>query len=299
MYFQYGTADPEEQYGVRGGRFAYMRIRIISRYNSPLKNILLSFASAVVGAYAAMCVFWIVTGMKYNAVVCCKAYAWAYIVIFTAFLAVSAVMFVSRERELEKLTDTVYSQDFSDEYFRRLKRYIGGLGNEKNILLYASCCAEGGRYKECRSVLRQADFAALSPRGQEEYFNIMLYSALLEGDLTLANEIYARSRHYFDRATMRRRSGSVLHTLAVLRLADGDIENAGRLFTAAGKHKSTSLRFECDIGLGRCMLMSGDRAGAKSMCYSAADKACGLSQAKRLRELMLDVEKAYGQSGTT
>ncbi|MBQ8108133.1 MAG: hypothetical protein IJ129_05240 [Ruminococcus sp.] len=274
-----------------------MKLRVISKYNSLVKNILLSFASSVVGAYMIMCGVWLITGMRYDALKCVYVYIYAFWGMLCAFVGASVIFTVKRKQELEEVTKHYEEHGSDDEYFTLLKKYLGEPLSNSKLLLYASCHLEGGRYAEGRRVLKQIDFAKLSADDQEEYFNICLYSAVLEKNKELANDIYFKARHYFDRAVMYGKNRYILHTLGMLCLLNGNLENAYTLFMSAMKERNVSLRCECDIGLGHCFLQSGDLASAKEMCYTAAEQAVTRSQAIRLKELMIAVEDAYRRAG--
>lgn len=273
-----------------------MKLHVISKYNSLAKNLLLSLASSVVGAYGLMCLVWVVTGLKYNALTCVKIYLVCDLLLLAGLFAVSCAFSYQRKKELDRITDRYAQFGSDDEYFRMLKAYMGEPLSDSKLLLYASCHLEGGRYADSRKVLENIDFSKLDADEQEEYFNICLYSAILENNKELANDIYFKARHYFDRAVMAGKNRYILHTLGMFCLMNGKLENAYTLFMSAMRERNVSLKCECDIGLGHCYLASGDKESAKEMCYTAAEQAVTRSQAMRIRELMILVEEEYRKS---
>lgn len=278
-----------------GGGEAVLRLMMLSKYNSLARNLSLGLASAMVGAYGIMSVFWLVTGMRFNAFFCCRVYLWAYAVLTAVMTVISFSIAFRRQEEFDRIIEHGSQKGYDDEYFRMLEEHMGGLDSDRKIMLYASCLIEGGRYAESREIVRRVDFGSLSAGEQNEYFNICLYSALMEGKLELANEIYAKARAYFDRATLKRGNGNIVHTLGELCFANGRYENAQRLFETARREKNAVLRCECDIGICKCRLAQGDIRGAKDLCFAVAEEASTRHQAQRLRELMKEVEKDFGE----
>ncbi|MBQ8965645.1 hypothetical protein [Ruminococcus sp.] len=272
-----------------------MKLLKIERTNSLPVNLIHSLAYGSVLAYIIMAGAWFIGGMRLSLVQCWSLWVVCMTVIFCLFGTFAAYLDIRKHLEIEELAQHRLTKGYDDEYFQRLQEFLGGELDDSRLLTFASMYLEGGRYADCRRQLEELDFAKLSSAEQEEYFNICLYSAVLEGDTELANDIYRKARRYFDRAVMGRRGGYVLHTLAMLCLLNGRYDNAYRLFQSAMQVRDDSLRCECCLGLGRLYLMSSDRASAKDMCYAAADLVETRAQAVRLKELMLQVEKAYGR----
>ena len=273
-----------------------MRIIRIKRANSLFVNLLHSMSYAALLGYLIMGISWLVSDMRLTMVQCWNIWVIALAVIFCILATVSAVIDIRKHIELDELSCHRLRKGYDDEYFAKLKSFLGEEIDESRNLAFASMYLEGGRYEDCRRQLEKINFRILTSSEQEEYFNICLYSAILEGDAKLANDIYTKARRYFDRAVMGRRSGFTLHTLGMLCLLNGRPENAFRLFQSAMRQNDDGLRCECCIGLGKVYLMSGDKGSAKDMCYAAADLVETRAQAVRLKQLMLDVEKAYGRT---
>lgn len=270
-----------------------MKLLTISRRRPFTINIIMSLASSVAGAYAVMCVFWLGTGMRYGLKTCMDVCLKSYLVLFTLMTVMSIVFFIDRKKRLRELAHRLKLFGCDDEYLRMLRDYMGDDIDDSQSLIFASCCLECGQYGDCRKALEKIDFRSLSSAEQDEYFNIYLFSAILDDDAELANDIYRKARHYFDRAVQRRHNGFVLHTLGMLCYINGRLENAYRLFNSAMRENSDSLKCECCIGMGLVYLASGDKEGAKEMCFVAAELAQTRSHALRLRELMIMVENAY------
>lgn len=253
---------------------------------------------AIVLGYGIMSVVWLATGLKHNAVYCLNIFTAAVLILFTASAVSSAVLCVMRRSELNSIIDRMTrckSVPERQELIERLAYYMDG-NVDYCRYVYASCCLDNGRYAECREIVSQTDISKLSCSEQEECFNFCLYSALLEEKYELAEEIYAGSKHYFDRATMRKGCGAILHTFGLLCLAEGKYDNAETLFKKAGKERKHSLKCECDLGLAQLSLKRGDWQSAREYCKSAAVNTETFSQADRLKKAMQAVERLYIES---
>ena len=272
-----------------------MRLMKISRANSLVLNLMHSLAYASVLGYIVMAAAWFISGLRLSMLMCWNIWVIALTALFCILGTVSAVIDIRKHLELEELARHRLTKGYDDEYFEHLQNFLGGELDDSRKLTFASIYLEGGRYPECRRQLEQINFSALMCAEQEEYFKICLYSAVLEGNAELANDIYRKARRYFDRAVAGRRGGYILHTLGMLCLMNGRVENAFRLFQSAMRFHDDSLRCECCLSLGQVYLVSGDRESAKDMCYAAADLVETRAQALRLKELMLEVEWAYGK----
>ena len=270
-----------------------MKLLSISRRKTLTVNIVMSLASAVVGAYMIMCAYWLVTGMRYGLKNCMSIWLYSYIILFVLMVILSVYFCIDRRKRILDMAQHSRIHGCDEKYFEMLRDYLGDGPDESQSLVYASCCLESGQYSDCRKALQKVDFKSLTGSEQNEYFNICLYSAILDNEIELANDIYRKARHYFDRAVMNRHNGCILHTLGMLCYVNGRLENAYRLFKSALRTGDDSLRCECSIGIGLVYLASGDKEGAKEMCYVAAELAQTRSHALRLRELMMMVENAY------
>ena len=272
-----------------------MRILRINRSNSLVVNLLHSAAYAAVLGYIIMAASWFISGMRLSIVGCWNVWVISLTGMFCILGTVSAFIDISKHLELDELARHRLTKGYDDEYFERLKAFIGGELDDSRLLTFASMYIEAERYSDCREQLEKIDFSRLNSAEQEEYFNICLYSAVLEGNAELANDIYRKAHRYFDRAVMCRRGGHIMHTLGMLCLMNGRLENAYRLFNSAMRLHDDGLRCECCLSLGKVYLLSGDRSAAKDMCYAAADLVETRAQASRLKELMIEVERAYGR----
>lgn len=270
-----------------------MKFLKLSKSNSMIMNLLHSFSHGVVGGYVLMVLIWFISGMRLTLQQCCSIWIICVTSIFCILATISAILDARKHMELEELARHRLTKGYDDEYFELVRKFIGGELDESDKLTFASMYLEGGRYEDCRRQLEKINFKRLRSTDQEEYFNICLYSAVLEGNAELANDIYAKARRYFDRAVMGRRGGFVMHTLGMLCLLNGKHDNAYRLFHSAMQLRDDGLRCECCLGLGKVYLASGDKSSAKDMCFAAAELVETYAQAVKLRELMIEVEEAY------
>ena len=272
-----------------------MKLMKITRANSLIVNLFYSLSFSSVIGYILMAAAWFISGMRLDLVQCSGLWIIFLVVLFIILGTICAVIDILKHIQLQKLAEHRLTKGYDDEYFDMLRRFIGGELTDSQQLYFASSYLEGERCEDCREQLKKLNFKALDSSEQEEYFNICLYSAILEGNKELANDIYAKARKYFDRAVMGRRCGYVLHTLGLLCYLNGRSDNAARLFESAMRSHDYSLRCECCLGLGRIYLDRGERSEAKDMCYEAAQLVETRSQAVHLKQLMMDVEKAYGK----
>lgn len=276
-----------------------MRLMKISRANSLMVNLLHSASYAMVCGYIIMMVIWLIYDMRLSIIQCFDIWILAIISIFVGLGTVSAFIDIMKNVELDELARHRLTMGYDDEYYRKLAEFSRVNDSGSGTIFMASMYLEGGRFEDCRAKLREIDFKELTGSEQDEYFNVCLYSAILEGNRELANDIYRKAQRYFDRAVMGKRSGFILHTLGILCLMNGRTENAFRLFQSAMRQNDDGLQCECCIGLGKVYLISGDKASAKDMCYAAAELVETRAQAVRLKELMIEVEEAYGRPHDT
>ncbi len=274
-----------------------MNLMKIRRANSLPVNLLHSTAYASVLGYIIMAAAWFISGMRLSMIQCWSIWLISLTVLFCILGTISAAIDIRKHLDLERLARHRLTHGYDDEYFNMLSVFLGGELTDSRRLTYASMYLEGERYEDCRRQLREIDFAHLSTAEQEEYFNICLYSAVLEGNVGLANDIYRKARRYFDRAILARRGGFVMHTLGMLCLLNGRQDNAFKLFNSAMQYRDDGLKCECFLGLGQLYLLSRDNESAKDMCYAAADLVETRAQAKRLKTLMMGVEDAFRKQG--
>ena len=270
-----------------------MELMKIKRGNSLAVNLLHSISYASVFGYIIMSAAWLISGMRISMIQCWSIWIICLTVIFCILGTISAVIDVRKNMELDRLAEHRLKLGYDDEYFNMLNAFLGGEVTDSRRLTFASMYLEGERYEDCRRQLRELDFSRLTTAEQEEYFNICLYSAVLEGNIELANDIYRKARRYFDRAILARRGGFVMHTLGMLCMLNGRLDNAFRLFNSAMHFRDDGLKCECFLGLGQLYLLSRDEESAKDMCYAAADLVETRAQAKRLKTLMMGVEDAF------
>lgn len=259
------------------------------------KELLLSISGAFVLGYVGMCVFWAVTGFKYGIATCFEAYKYIFAVMLAVLVIRAVLVSVIRNSRLNSLESYADENGYDDTYYLALQKYmnVSDKCNTAQNLRLAAAFTEYGNYSGSREVLKRTDFKSLEADEQNEYFNILLYGALLEKDISLANDIYGKAKLYFDRALMKGKNGNTLHTIGLLCLENCAYNQAESFFFKARLEKDNNLRCECDLCLGRLYLETHRKEFAKRVCYNAADEVCTKKQAEGLKQLMINVEKAY------
>lgn len=254
-------------------------------------------AAALAGGYIIMCLYWLFTGCKYGAPICLDFFLKASCLLFLvggAANIISASLSIAKIRRLDRLYEKLGT---SDSYYEQLTKTLSGRKgiSDEGLLSLASAYLSGERYEECYGTLEKISFDKLSAAGQSNYFNILLYGKLMEGDVKAANEIYRSSRHYFDRSLTMRRHGHILHTLGVLEYANGRYAKAEGYFnTAKGESgRDVSLLCDCDLYLGLCYLKTGRTEYARQAAIRAAGETDDCRQEENLKKLMKLVENAY------
>lgn len=271
--------------------------------NGVLKTVGLTGAAALAGGYIIMCLYWLFTGCKYGAMVCLDFFLKTSCLIFIAGGAaniISASLSIAKIRRLDRLYEKLGA---SDSYYEQLRMTLSGRKgiSDEGLLSLASAYLSGERYEECYRTLEEISFEKLTAAGQSNYFNILLYGKLMEGDVRTANGIYRSSRHYFDRALTMKRHGHILHTLGVLEYANGRYARAEGYFNSAKGESGgdISLRCDCDLYLGLCYLKTDRKEYARQAAICAAGETDDPRQEINLKKLMRLVENAYKEKGET
>lgn len=259
------------------------------------RELSIAFSGALVLGYIGMCAFWLVTGMKYSINPCLDVYLYGFLIFLTFLIFRAVLVTIVRKKKEEELNIYIAENGINDDAYKKIQSFLGikndSVGSEN--LKLAAVCSEHGDFEKCRKTLEKTDFENLEAFEQDEYFNILLYGALLDENIMLANDIYRKSKLYFDRSLLKGRNGNVLHTIGLLCYKNGAYNQAESIFFKARLEKDKSLRCECDLCLGKLYLDTGRKEFAKRVCYNTADEICTQKQAERLRQLMIDVEDAY------
>ncbi|MGN0594921.1 MAG: tetratricopeptide repeat protein, partial [Hominimerdicola sp.] len=251
----------------------------------------------VIIGFCIMCVYWLCTGMKYNLFGCLRAFIPAFAAVFAFLITATVYYAVYSSKKRKELISFKEKNGFCDEYYKKVKQYLGTKGklSASKLLYLASAYAEGERYEECADTLKRIRFSHLNSSQQNEYFNIMLYNSLLKGDIEASEKIYISSMHYFERAMLGKNSAHIKHTLGLFYYAKGELAKAENYFiNAKATTKNKSLAGDCDLYLGLCYLKTNRREYAKQCAVEASKEITEYSQKINLRKLMILVEKAYG-----
>ena len=243
------------------------------------KNPLKAEMEICVFSFFSMCVIWIVTGFRFDIAVCLKIFFCIFIALSVVFFGYYSFFDYKTDCEASELAEYYEKNGFDDFCFEQLEKLIakidGGKPDGENRLFLASVCAKNKKHDKCREILDETDFEELDDRMQNEFFNIHLYNALLEGDISLAEEIYRRASFYFDRAMMRkniRKSPEIAHTIGTLEFSRGNFEKADELFLKARYYGKKELRCECDLSLAWSKLNQGDFFQA-DVCIKKCEKS--------------------------
>lgn len=246
---------------------------------------------------SAMCVKWLICGMnlKPNAAADTLRY-WS---LLSAMILSTALIVVLIYKEVlnSKVRRIMSQQGVTPELLLMLKKRVDNAKRADiksyRMLILASYLTEGGYYSECFDLLREIRPENLSKQVCEEYFNIWVYSKLMQGDITAADAIYNKYKAYFDRARMRDGNMPVLHTLGVLQYAKGDYTQA-ESFLVQAKNAAASKQSacECNLYLGLCYLKTGRAHYAKAAAAEAAKQAVTVYQRENLAKLVKLTEKA-------
>lgn len=259
---------------------------------NPIKGVTGIFAAS----FFIMCVFWIITGFRFNAKICLRVDMAAFIILCMSYICYCLIFSIRQRARLEKLSEHAFNYGYDDEYYNMamdiLKKENGEQVTDSSRLILAAAYAEGMRAEKCRAVLKEIDFIKLSNSEQEQYFNIMLYNALLDKDLPLAEEIYRRASFYFDRAIFSRKSGDIIHTIGTLKYAQGKFPEAEKYFLDAKRFHGKRLKCECDLSLAQCCIQAGKTEEARKYMLKAAKNIGDRKQAAMLQTLINKTEKA-------
>ena len=258
------------------------------------KEIVISFW----GAVFLTALLRLIIGPSFLLTHCIKYGSLIMIAIMTVFLIIPIVQLIKLRKKNTRAVRILTEEGVTPELLRIVQESIRDSESEEETaaskLTMASILSEGGFYDRCFETLAEVDFHSLSQAGQEEYFNIYVYTNLMLGDTAAARAIYDRTSMFFDRARMRRRSMAVLHTLGVLSYAEGDIAEAENYFMqarAASKDKASLC--DCEMFLSLCYMKEGRAPQAASAARAAASHAVTFYQKRNVEGLRAKLEAAY------
>ncbi|MBR6102026.1 MAG: hypothetical protein IKP95_06350 [Ruminococcus sp.] len=263
-------------------------------FTSLTKEIVISFWGSVL----FVVVFWMITGRALVLSECIQYGCAALLVLLSFFLLLSVISLIRLRRKNILASRTLREQGVTPWLIGFLWESIDSAVSDGDRasaqLVMASVLSEGGFYDRCFEILAGINFHDLSQAGQEEYFNIYVYTNLMLGDAAAARQIYDRTSMYFDRARMRRHPMAVLHTLGVLSYAEGDISGAENYFMqarAASRDKASLC--ECEMFLSLCYMKLNKPANAAQAARAAASHAVSVYQMRYVEGLREKLEAAY------
>ena len=191
---------------------------------------------------------------------------------------------VRRIKGFRAALDGCRENNADDASVAELDRRLDKLGgdDEYKKLLKASAMLSCSAYEQCCAELDSIDFTALTPSEEEEYFNMLIYCLLMQGERERAVETYLLCGHYFKRALARSGTQHIRHTVAMIYYAVGEYDKAERLLIEARMVNDKELRCDCDLYLALCFLRTGRLDAAKNAVISAAS---GVSTKRQQEEL--------------
>lgn len=265
-----------------------------------IRNIFAVPIAALTLSYIGMCIYWICTGCRYGirtcSIVFIRLLPWMLIASALGVMIVS-VRSIRRIRSfktaLEHCRESGADEASEEELDRELERLSGD--DEYKKLLKASAMLSCSAFEKCCAELDAIDFSALTPTEEEEYFNMLIYCLLVQGERRRAVETYLLCGHYFKRALARGGTQHIRHTVAMVYYAVGEYDKAERLLIEARMVSDKELRCDCDLYLALCFLRTGRLEAAKNAVISASAGATTSRQQQELEHLKKAVKSAFGR----
>ena len=164
--------------------------------------------AALAISYVAACGYWVATGCRYGVKRCTAVFiaVLPYALIVSAVLAlILSVIAVQKIKRIRSALDSCRESGADEESVKVLDRELERCEKDKEYrkLLKASALLSCDAFEKCCEALDSIDFSKLTSAEEEEYFNMLVYSRLMQGDYTGAVEIYLECGHYFKRALSR------------------------------------------------------------------------------------------------
>ena len=241
-------------------------------------------------SYAAMCVYWLVTGCRYGVKVCTSVFVDSLpftLIISGVAAAVSGTVAIKRIKRFTSAMEKCRKSSGAPEDIAELDKALGALKYKGAYvsLLRASALLGCGCYDECLGELEGIDLAYLSAEDEEEYFNMLIYCRLMQGEKETALRLYLLSGHYFRRALGRRGTSHIRHTVGMIYYTVGEYDKALKLFEESKKDADCALLCECDLWSGLCFLKLGSGQQALDCAKRAAENVSDARQQKSLIHL--------------
>lgn len=242
-------------------------------------------------SYISMCVYWIATGCRYGVTVCSRVFVSTlpYTMILSGLIviivSVRSLRRISRfRRAMENCKENNADKNSLDE----LEQAIQGLEKNDSVreLLRASALLSCGLYEECCETLRRIDLRELSSADEEEYFNMLIYCRLMQGERKLAVRLYLECGHYFNRALLRNGTSHIRHTVGMIYYTVGEYDKALKLFEESKKQADESLICECDLWEGLCWVRLGNAESACDCAVRASENISDSGQEQSLKHLV-------------
>ena len=198
-------------------------------------------------SYVTMCVYWLVTGCRYGVKVCTSVFVDSLpftLIISGVAAAVSGTVAIKRIKRFSLAMEKCRKSSGAPEDIAQLDKALGALRYKGAYvsLLRASALLGCGCYDECLGELEGIDLAYLSAEDEEEYFNMLIYCRLMQGEKETALRLYLLSGHYFRRALGRRGTSHIRHTVGMIYYTVGEYDKALRLFEESKKDVERSLQ---------------------------------------------------------
>ena len=239
-----------------------------------------------------VCIYWIATGCRYGVTVCSGVFVKTlpYTMILSGLVVILvSVAAVRRISLFRRAMENCRENGADEDNLRELDRALKRLEKNKEVqkLLRASALLGCGLYDECCETLRHIDLSGLTSADEEEYFNMLIYCRLMQGERELAVKLYLECGHYFKRALSRRTGTShIRHTVGMIYYTVGEYGKALKLFEESKQNADDNLLCECDLWEGLCYLRLGRAEDARDAAVRASCRIGDSRQEKSLGHLI-------------
>lgn len=251
---------------------------------------------SVMGSYAVMGVFWVVTGCRYGIKPCINVMLFAFKIFLPAFFILLFLFCILKYFQVRKIKSMLMTSGFDDEFYKQLNKALGRLDSSDSKMIFAYALAEGGRHGEFMKDMKSIPFMGLSAYRQEEYFNLLLYDALLRGDMDFADEVFRRGSMYIYRGARRKGGEHIRYTLGLYCIKSGDYYFGIRYIDSAKNARNRGVRCKSLTKLCEIYLEQENYEMAKRCAVAAVRNVSNIRQGERLRGIMLRIQNIYGIS---